>query len=125
MNQSEHKDASWEYLKWWTSAEVQGDFARELEALIGIEARWNTANVEAFMDLPWNKADLEVIESQWEWVREAPIVLGSYYTGRYLNNAWNSAVIGNMNPKDALDQAVEEINKEMRMKQEEYHVQKN
>ena len=77
------------------------------------------------MDLPWNKADLEVIESQWEWVREAPIVLGSYYTGRYLNNAWNSAVIGNMNPKDALDQAVEEINKEMRMKQEEYHVQKN
>ena len=123
LNGSAHKEAAWDYLKWWTDAAVQGDFARELEALIGIEARWNTANVQAFTDLPWNKQDLGIIESQWRWVREAPVVLGSYYTGRYLNNAWNSTVIGNMNAKDALDIAVEEINKEMRMKQEEYRVQ--
>ena len=120
FTQSQKQQAAWEYLKWWMEKDVQVAFARELEALIGIEARWNTANIQAFHDLPWDREHLETIQSQWEWVREAPMVLGGYFTTRYVNNAWNSTAVGGMHYRDALENAVEEIDKEMRIKQEEY-----
>ena len=63
--------AAWEFLKWWTSAEVQAQYGTELEALIGVEARWNTANVEALKSLPWPRQDIEAILEQWEWFRKS------------------------------------------------------
>lgn len=120
MKQSKHPEESWEFLKWWMSTSVQTSFARELEALIGVEARWNTANVEAFSNLSWRRQDLEVIREQWKWAKETPIVLGGYYTGRYVYNAWNSVVVDNANVRDSLEKSVKEINRELRMKQEEY-----
>lgn len=131
---SEYPDASWEFLKWWTSTPIQERFGRELEALIGPEARWNTANVEAFQRLPWRREDLEVITSTWEWARDMPVVLGGYFTGRHIVNAWNrvvmskkSSVVNRTNrtyvlPRDSLEQAVKDINRELRQKQEEYGV---
>lgn len=74
LNQSEKKEEVWEFLKWWTSTPVQTKFARELEAIIGTEARWNTANLEAFTNLAWKKEDLEVIKKQWEWAKGVPVV---------------------------------------------------
>jgi ABC-type glycerol-3-phosphate transport system substrate-binding protein len=119
---TEHKEAGWEFLKWWTSTPVQARFAREIEGLIGVEARWPTANVAAFTQLPWDRDHLAVIREQWRWARETPIVLGGYFTGRHLINAWNSVVINGVPVRDALEKAVEEINRELRMKQEEYGV---
>lgn len=120
FTQSEKQESAWEYLKWWMSNDVQVDFAEELESLIGIEARWNTANIHAFADLPWERQQLETIMSQWDWVKEAPMVLGGYFTARYINNAWNTAVVSGGNYRDAIEEAVEEIDKEMKIKQEEY-----
>lgn len=40
----------------------------------------------------------------------------------YIGNAWNNTVVGGMNYKDAFSDAIEEIEKEMRAKQEEYGV---
>lgn len=122
LKQSEHPGESWEFLKWWTSAPVQTAFARELEAVIGVEARWNTANLEAFSNLAWKKDDLAVIREQWKWARETPVVLGGYFTGRYVSNAWNTVVLGGGRVRDSLESAVKEINRELRMKQEEYGV---
>mgnify|MGYP000166606652 FL=1 len=122
MQQSKHKNASWEFLKWWTSEKTQRTYANELEATVGTEARWNSANIKAFCDLPWQAEDLGVISEHWRWEKEVPIVLGSYYTARYIGNAWNNTVVGGMNYKDAFSDAIEEIEKEMRAKQEEYGV---
>ncbi|HOJ11739.1 MAG TPA: extracellular solute-binding protein [Clostridiales bacterium] len=122
INQSAKKDDVWEFFKWWTSTPVQTKFARELEAIIGTEARWNTANLEAFTNMAWKKEDLEVIKEQWEWSRGVPVVLGGYYTSRYLNNAWNSIVISGVPVRDALETAVKEINRELRMKREEHGI---
>jgi ABC-type glycerol-3-phosphate transport system substrate-binding protein len=122
MKQTKFPEESWEFLKWWSSTPVQTKFARELEALVGAEARWNTANVEAFTSLSWKQEDIKVIKEQWKWAKETSVVLGGYFTGRYLSNAWNSVVISGANLRDSLENAVKEINRELRMKQEEYGV---
>ncbi len=124
MQQSKKKEASWEFLKWWTSEETQTEFAYELEATVGTEARWNSANIAAFSDLPWSAEDYGIISNQWQWAEEIPVVLGSYYTARYVGNAWNNTVVNGMNYKDALSDAIEEIEKEMNTKQEEYGITK-
>jgi len=120
LSQSEMKQEAWEFLKWWTSEEVQVNFGREMEALMGVQARWNTANKDAFTKLPWNKQHLNVIEEQWKWAAEIPVVLGGYFTSRHINNAWNRVVLGEMNIRDSLELAVKEINRELRNKQVEY-----
>lgn len=122
MGETNYPEESWDFLKWWTSTPIQTQFARELEALIGVEARWNTANIEAFSNLDWPQEDLRVFQEQWKWARETPVVLGGYFTTRHINNAWNSVVISGANVRDALEKAVREINRELYMKQEEYGV---
>jgi ABC-type glycerol-3-phosphate transport system substrate-binding protein len=122
LNQSTNKEAAWEFLKWWTSDDIQFRFGREMEASIGVEARWNTANLKAFQDIPWKREDLQTIVNQWPWYEIAPVVLGGYFTGRHVMNAWNRVVLGDMLPRDSLELAVEDINIELRKKQEEYGV---
>lgn len=95
-------------------------FGRELEALMGVQARWNTANIYAFTKLPWNKQHLKVIQEQWEWATEMPVVLGGYFTGRHTSNAWNRVVLGEMNVRDSLELAIKDINRELISKQVEY-----
>lgn len=123
LSQSEHKEESWEFIKWWTSEETQLTFAREIESIVGAEARWNTANKNAFLSLAWNKDDLKVIEEMWSWAEETPFVLGGYFTTRHLTNAWTSVVVSNGDARDAIEAAVKAINKELRMKQEEYGIE--
>lgn len=120
LQQSNKKNESWQFLKWWTSDDIQAQFGRELEALMGVQARWNTANVDAFTSLPWNKQHLKVIREQWEWATEMPVVLGGYFTARHTSNAWNRIVLGEMNVRDSLELAVKDINRELRSKQAEY-----
>ncbi|TJY44534.1 extracellular solute-binding protein [Cohnella pontilimi] len=122
FKQSKHQKEAWEFLKWWLSKDVQLRFGQELESLIGVEARWNTANVEAFKDLPWPKEDLQTFEEQWKWYRERPVIPGGYFTLRHVMNAWNRVVLSGTNPRESLEQAVKDINKELMAKQEEFGI---
>jgi ABC-type glycerol-3-phosphate transport system substrate-binding protein len=123
MSQAEkegHAEAAWEFLSWWMDYETQIKYGRELEATIGTSARWATANIEAFDSLPWDPDHLKIIKNQMAEANEQPIVLGGYFTTRHLVNAWNRVYMQNENPRDALEEAVKEINKEIRNKHEEY-----
>ncbi len=122
---SEMKDEAWEFLKWWTGADAQERFGSELEALLGVEARWNTANVEALTRLPWDENDLNSILEQWEWFREREVVLGGYYTTRHIANMWNEIVLNGKLPREAVEEGVREINKELRKKREEFGLDKS
>jgi ABC-type glycerol-3-phosphate transport system substrate-binding protein len=117
---SENIDLAWEFLKWWTSTEVQQQYGSEVEAYLGAEARWNTANYEALLELPWPKDDIAAISEQWQWLREVPIIPGAYYTSRHVTNAWNRTVLQGMNPREALEIAVKDIDRELRKKREEF-----
>ncbi len=110
----------WEFLTWWTSADVQTRFGEELEALIGVEARWNTANVEALTGLPWPNEDIEAILEQWQWFKEQPAVPGGYFTDQHVKNAMYRVVNSGMNPRESLEIAVEDIDRELRRKQAEF-----
>ena len=100
-------EESWEFLKWWSSTEVQRTYAKEIEAMVGVESRWASANKEAFLSLGWDKQDIEVIQEQWKWARETPGVLGASFAGRYLGYAFNNVVVtGSMTVRDALEDAV-------------------
>lgn len=113
-------DAAWKFLSWYMDFETQIQYGRELEATIGTDARWATANVEAFESLPWDENHLTVIKNQMRQANEQPIVLGGYFTTRHLVNAWNRVYMQNQPARDALEEAVKEINKEIRNKHEEY-----
>lgn len=65
------RDASWEFLKWWTSTETQTLFGKEMEGILGSAARQSTANVEALKGLAWPKDDLDQLLKQWGFSEES------------------------------------------------------
>jgi ABC-type glycerol-3-phosphate transport system substrate-binding protein len=78
---------SWEFMKWWATADTQVRFGREIEALLGSSARYATANRDAFSNLSWSADDIAVLDDQWDQtvgIREVP---GGYFTGRHISNA--------------------------------------
>lgn len=117
---SEMKKEAWEFVKWLTSADVQGRYGNDLESFYGPTFRWNTANIEAFTRLPWPKDDMQVILEQWRWYKEMPNPPGAYFVGRELNNAWNRTVVDGMNYRESLEQGIVNIDREMVRKSQEF-----
>lgn len=122
MEQTDKKDASWEFLKWWTSKDVQVRFGREMEGLMGAAARYPTANIEALEELPWPVRDYEQLEEQWQWVKGVPEVPGGYFTGRHLDNAFREVVNDGTNPREALNDYIIYIDDEIRSKRREFNL---
>lgn len=117
-----HYDESWAFLQWWLSDSVQTEYGREVEATFGVASRWNPANMVATQTLPYTQEELDVINAQWAHLKESPNTMGGYYTSRYLLTALNQAVIQGLSGRIALEDAVKEINKEMRRKQAEFGI---
>lgn len=112
------KELSWEYLKWWSSREIQGEFAAAVEGRIGTTARWNSANVDAFLELPWRPNERKVLREMMPFYQDPEIVIGGYYTARHTNNAFLRVLTENMSTRDSLEAAVIKINAEMKRKRE-------
>ncbi|WP_139993450.1 extracellular solute-binding protein [Paenibacillus paridis] len=117
---SEKKNEAWQFLEWWVSERIQSRFGNEIEAMYGPEYRWNTANMNAFKQLPWPKDQLKVILEQLKWYQEMPQVPGGYFTARQMDFAWIDVVGSRKNAREALEKAVIEINREMTRKQIEF-----
>ena len=113
-------DASWEFLKWWTSTEAQITYAEEIEAIQGESARWPTANLEAMRQISWKRTIAQQISTQWEWVVGIEEVPGSYYVGRTVDNAIKSVINSGTSPRDTILDAVDSINEEIRKKRQEF-----
>ncbi len=111
---------AWEFMKWWSSADIQEKFGETLQISYGSEYLWNTANKEAFSNLPWRSQDKMVILAQNEWIQEAPRIPGTYMLERELSNAFVAAAIDGDDIRSALDGAVKRINRETERKLEEF-----
>lgn len=122
---SDKKDEAWEFLKWWSSAEVQASFGNILQTTYGAEYIWNTSNVEAYNDLPWITDHKNVILEQTEWLTEVPRVPGSYMVEREISNAYNAIVLDGENLRTAIDLASKRINRETFRKLEEFGYMKD
>ncbi|MFD0717324.1 extracellular solute-binding protein [Paenibacillus sp. GCM10027626] len=120
MRNSAKKEAAWTFIEWWTSAEVQGRYANDIESFAGLEFRWNTANVEAMKLLPWPADELAVVSEQARWAKNMPYVPGYYFLGREMDFAWNNAVISHMASQEALEKSASSLQREMIRKQQEF-----
>lgn len=111
---------SWDFLSWWMSTDVQTNFSIRLQTTYGIEYLWNTANLNAFANLPLPTKHKNIILEQWDYAIEASRIPGAYMVERELSNAWNKIVFDDANPRITLDEAVKTSNREILYKMEEF-----
>ncbi len=111
---------AWDFLDWYMSDEVQSEFGYLLQATMGNEYLWNSANLTAFLASSWPEADKQVIADQLEWTWEPSRMLGAYMVERELSNAVNSIVQDHENLRAAMDEAIKRINREVERKMEAY-----
>lgn len=119
LAKKEKQEYAWDFLDWWSTAEIQGEFGKQIENQLGVSARYCTANVEAFSNLPWTKKEYEILSQQWDQVKAIPEVAGGYFTGRHLNNALRRVINLKENPKDTLLDYVLKIDEEIKFKRKE------
>lgn len=113
-------EASWQFLTWWMSEDIQTKFAFTLQSTLGNEYMWNSANVAAYMNAPWPTEHKQVIAEQMNWIYETPRNPGSYMVERELSNAVNAVCLEGQNLRAALDEAIKRIDRELERKLEEF-----
>ena len=116
------KNDAWEFLKWWTSAETSAEYGNRIEMAIGPVARYTTANLEAFELLNWTAEEAEAIKEQRSWVKELPELVGGYYVGRTIINAFRNVTNDNTNPREMLFYYNDQIEAEIWRKRIEYNL---
>lgn len=116
----EYKQKCWEFIRWWADAETQTRFGRELEAVLGSSARYETANTIAFEELPWSSREAAVLREQWSYTVEIPEVAGGYYVSRHITNAARKVYNDLEDPRETLLDYADTINDEIQHKREEF-----
>ncbi len=113
---------AWEFMKWWTSEDISAEYGNRIEMAIGAVARYTTANIKAFEKIRWSSEEADAIRTQRQWVRELPELVGGYYVGRNVINAFRNVTNNNSNPREKLFYYNEEINAEIWRKRSEYNL---
>lgn len=119
MNSTEHKEAAFKFLDWWSTENTQTRFSRDLEATMGPAARYATANVKALKNLAWNPEEYKTISEQWKQVTDIPSIPSSYYVTRNVTNIFRNVVYNNENERETLNKYAEIIDKEITRKNKE------
>lgn len=117
-NSKQHK-AGWEFIKWWSSADIQSTYAIEIESRLGSSGRYTSANKEALQKSCWSREELKVMLEQLETVSAVEQVPGGYYLSRNLDNAFRNAVYYNKKAMDVMFDYVHKINNELIEKRKE------
>jgi ABC-type glycerol-3-phosphate transport system substrate-binding protein len=120
LEQSKQKEASWKFMKWWLGEEAQTSYGRGMEAILGSAARYPTANLNAFANLPWSVKDYMILSEQRENTIGIPTVPGDYIIGRHIDNAFRATINDRTNPRDNLYEYVIKIDRELERKRQEF-----
>ena len=121
---AENPEACWKVIDWLTSDDIQYRYATELENILGVAGRYATANLNAFSNLPWSRAELIALDEQRQCIREVPEVPGGYLVSRCLDNAFRSVYLDNKNPREQLEKQNEAMNRELVRKRKELEARK-
>ena len=117
---SEREQKAWEFVRWWSSTEVQAEFGQTLQITYGTEYMWTSANMDAFMQLPWDTQDKEIVREQMSHVVDVARVPGTYLLEREISNAFNDIVVNKKTAQARIDKAVKTIDREIERKLEEF-----
>ena len=113
-------DESWEFMKWYSGAEFQTEYANELVSLLGEAGMRTVASKGALTQLQWKKSDRDALIAQAETVRCLRQYPGSYFITRYVDFAVNNAYNSGADPVEQLLGYITSINKEISRKRGEF-----
>ena len=119
LSSSRHVDASWQFVQWWVSSDIQTRYARDIEADIGTLGRYTSANVEAFELSNWSLNEQRMMDAQWQHVIELPEIPGGYYVSRNLDNAFRAVVLSGNDARESLFYWTSSTNEEIARKRHE------
>lgn len=111
---------AYKFLSWWTSADVQTRYGNQLEATMGVAARYTPAANEAITEMGWTQAELDVLMGQRANIDAMYSIPGDYMVSRSLTNAVRSALDGDAEPRRALSKYNRDINAEITRKRKEF-----
>lgn len=114
------KEMAWEFLKWWTSDDIQYRYSVNIESILGSSARYDSANLNAVYRLGWDSATLEALKNQFETLYNYPEVPGSYYVSRSTQQVFWNVVNNGQDVEDMLEKWIPEADDEIQRKTEEY-----
>lgn len=121
LKDTDHPEEAWEFLKWWTSADIQYRYSRNVESILGVTGRVATSNVEAFAQFSWgDRTMLETLKAQWAQVKEMPEVPGGYYVPRAVDQAFWNVVENNKTVREMLLEWDTVVDREMQEKRLQY-----
>jgi ABC-type glycerol-3-phosphate transport system substrate-binding protein len=118
-----HEEWAWEYLKWYTGASCQTQYANEMVAIMGDSAKHNTANKEALASMPWTTEEYIEVSKQFNNLASVPNYPGAYYIDRYTNFAFLDAYNNDADPVTELLSYINTINKEITRKRAEFNLE--
>jgi len=119
LQTADNKMNGWKFMDWWSSDEIQTDYGRELESVLGAAGRYNSANVNAVLNMNWTASEQKAIEEQFRSLVPYPQVIGGYYTSRYVGFAFTNAVVQFDDPRETLLDNIRFINEEIIRKRQE------
>ena len=114
------EEAASTFLSWWVDSETQAEYARELEATLGVAARYAPANKLAFETLGWTAEESAVIKSQWKSVTVMNEIPGNYVLKRSLTSAFRAVIAGKNSARRSLTIYNKDINDEIKRKRKEF-----
>ena len=90
---SDREAKAWEFVKWWSSSEVQAEFGQTIQITYGSEYIWPTANMTAMAQLPLEAQVKQVIQETAKNVVDVARVPGTYLLEREISNTFNDIVV--------------------------------
>lgn len=120
FEQTDNQNAAWEFIKWWSGTEAQTRYANDLEAVMGVAARYNTLNPDVMENIGWTKAELKVLQEQMKMIEYVPIIPGNYYVTRGVENTYRGVVNEAENVRELLVNWTTRINEEITRKRKEF-----
>lgn len=120
LKDSNNPEKAWEFLKWWTSDEIQLTYVQSVESVLGVSGRVPTSNLTAASKLLWEGKSFVNLQKQWKKVKEFNEIPGSYYVPRIIDQAYWNVVENNENPKDMLYRWSEVADNEIAKKINQY-----
>lgn len=120
MQASEYKDEDWDFLKWWTSAEIQTKFGYNLQSTYGPEYLWLSSNLDAVRDSQIEQEDKEVILDSIKWITDVNRNPAQYIVERGLSNIWTATVLSGDPLRVKIENETITMNREIKRKMKEF-----
>ena len=123
LNGCKDEAATWEYMQWQATGDVQSRYGNEMVALVGPAAKYATANLQGIRELSWSASELSGLLAQFDNLAAIPNYPGSYIIARYTKFAFLAAYNDGEDPVNAMQDYISIINQEISRKRKEFDLE--